>query len=80
MPIMDGFEASEVIFKIMADSPDMYPNVETHIVALTSYTEMKTKVRCLEMGMKEVQHKPLNSVELKRVIAYYHHGIDSQRY
>ena len=27
MPIMDGFEASEIIFKMMSDSPDMYPNV-----------------------------------------------------
>ena len=66
---MDGFEASEAIFKIMADSPDMYPNVETHIVALTSYTDQTTKEKCLNMGMKEVQHKPLNAVELKRVVA-----------
>ena len=62
------------------ESPELYPLVETHIIALTSYTDLKTKIKCLGMGMKEVQHKPLNSEKLKRVVAQYHYGIDAHRY
>ena len=80
MPIMDGFEASTEILNMRAENPEMYIGTETNIVALTSYTDLKTKTRCLGLGMKEVLHKPLNSDELKRAVATYHFDIGEEKY
>jgi CheY-like chemotaxis protein len=49
-------------------------------VALTSYTDQESRTRCLEIGLKEVLHKPLNSDELKRIIATYHLDIETQKF
>ena len=80
MPIMDGFDSSTEILKIRASNPEVYSQIETNIVALTSYTDLSTKTRCLDIGLKEVLHKPLNSDELKRAVALYHFDIGSEKY
>jgi two-component system, sensor histidine kinase and response regulator len=80
MPIMDGFDASTHILKMRADNPQVFPNHLTTIIALTSYTDLSTKTRCLEIGCKEVLHKPLNADELKRVLAMYHCDIPLTKY
>ena len=36
--------------------------------------------RCLDIGMKEVFHKPLKSEDLKRMIFMYHFGLTKLQY
>ena len=50
MPVMDGFDASALILKKRAENPTIFPNHKTTIIALTSYTDMSTKSKCLEIG------------------------------
>ena len=61
MPNMDGFEASEIIIKMMRDMKEAN---FCNIVALTSYTDQETRDRCLKIGLKDVMHKPLGANEL----------------
>ena len=58
MPIMDGFESSEMIFKISRDD-----NILNYcsIVAMASYTDMDIKERCLSIGMKDMLCRLINS-------------------
>ncbi len=68
MPEMDGYEASEHILNILKqDNNQDY----CHIVALTSYTGMEIRQRCLKIGMKDVINKPLNHKDLQRIV-YFH--------
>jgi len=61
MPEMDGFEASERIISILKkDKNEDY----CHIVALTSYTGLDIRQRCLNIGMKDTITKPLNHKDL----------------
>ena len=61
MPEMDGFEASERIISILKkDNNEDY----CHIVALTSYTGLDIRQRCLNIGMKDTITKPLNHKDL----------------
>ena len=78
MPVMDGFDASTEIFNIRAQNPEVYADTMTNIIALTSYTDLKTKIRCQNLGMKEVLHKPLKSDEIKRAVALYHLDIEQE--
>ena len=68
MPEMDGFEASKQILKLTADAgePD-YVN----IVALTSFTSLDVRKRVVEIGIKEMVNKPINHIELQRVLLLY---------
>ena len=80
MPVMNGYVATEKILEIRAQNPGLYPETETHIIALTSYTDHQAKEKCFSLGMKEVHHKPMNAVDLRRAVAWYHHGIDPLKY
>ena len=49
---MDGYEASEKILEILKNDNNLD---YCHIVALTSYTGMDVRQRCLSIGMKEMK-------------------------
>ena len=68
MPEMDGYEASEHILNVLKeDNNEDY----CHIVALTSYTGLDVRQRCMKIGMKDMINKPLNSKDLQRMV-YFH--------
>jgi PAS domain S-box-containing protein len=62
MPIMSGFEATEVIRKEEKDA-------HIPIIAMTAQAYAQDRKRCLECGMDEHLAKPLTKSELKSVIA-----------
>ena len=80
MPVMDGFDSGEQILKLRADNPQFFPQIKTTIIALTSYTDLSSRKRCLDLGFKEVINKPINADELKRIIAQYHFDIQIDKY
>ena len=55
---MDVFESSEMIFKILRDDNNLD---YCSIVAITAYTGMDLKERCLSIGMKDKLSKLINS-------------------
>ena len=55
MPIIDGFESSDRIIKILRDDNNLD---YCSIVAMASYTDMDIKERCLRIGMKYMLCKP----------------------
>ena len=56
MPIMDGFKASEKIFGITKAKDD---EDYCRIVALTSYSDSKTREKASKIGMKDLINKPM---------------------
>lgn len=68
MPIMDGFDATQSILKIIKDADD--PDY-CRIVALTSYTAEETRDRILNLGAKDMINKPLSNKDLQRMV-YLH--------
>ena len=52
MPVMDGIEATTQILRIMPRTSNGQKDM-THIIALSSYTNEKTKLKCHEVGMKD---------------------------
>ena len=79
MPVMDGFDATENILKMIKDNPEKTSHA-CNIVALTSYTDNKTIERCYSIGMKDVIHKPLDYNTLKRIVMIYHYGLSEPQY
>lgn len=74
MPEMDGFQSTEKILEALHDSQEG-PSAICNIVALTSYTDQKTRERCLDLGMKDVYNKPLDASSLKRILLLYYYGL-----
>ncbi|WP_017293757.1 PAS domain S-box protein [Geminocystis herdmanii] len=62
MPVMSGYEATEKIREINKNIP---------IIALTACTVKGEKEKCLELGMTDYLHKPINSEEFSRIISQY---------
>ncbi len=56
MPIMDGWETT-LALKILINHGTI-PKIP--IVGLTAFTTRKDLEKCMQAGMKEVMHKPLN--------------------
>ncbi len=54
MPVMDGFQATQEIRKLLGDT--------IHIVALTAYNTEDFKKKCFEMGMDNFLTKPVNDI------------------
>jgi len=69
MPVMNGYQASENIIKILKEAGD---EDYCHIVALTAYTSSNIIQNCLNIGMKEVYQKPFHNKDLQKVI-YKHY-------
>jgi CheY-like chemotaxis protein len=67
MPIMDGFEASRNIKRLMEEGViDRCP-----IVAVSANDTEEDKRRCLEAGMDEHCSKPLMEDVLRKVLLKY---------
>ena len=49
-----------------------FENRDCEIVALTAFSDEKTKNTCREIGIKEVLNKPANIDMLMRLIMIYH--------
>ena len=62
MPIMDGFEASKKILEL---------NESQNIVACTSQISKTIKLECLEIGMRDVIYKPIEKIELIKILLQY---------
>ena len=60
MPIMDGFEATQELRRLIASQSIRGPNY-THIIALTAYANDHFKEKCLSSGMEQVLTKPISS-------------------
>ena len=67
MPVMDGFEAATKILSLCENL-----NFETNIVALTSYTSNEVKIKCIDIGMREVYSKPVSSESLIEILQNYY--------
>ena len=67
MPVMGGEEATEHILKLM---PKPKPGEEelTHIVACTSFTNIKLQENCINIGMKKVYTKPIKPPHLNEIM------------
>ena len=59
MPVMDGFEATQLIRAVEKESGKRTP-----IVALTAHAMKGDRERCLEAGMDDYISKPINNKEL----------------
>ena len=56
MPEMNGFDATEKIIKILRSSNKTN---SCKVVALTSFTDQKTRERCKSIGFVDFQNKPI---------------------
>ena len=63
MPEMDGFEATNEIRKIQAQT-----GLRTPIIALTAHASQADRMRCLTAGMDEYLAKPIRADDLFRLI------------
>lgn len=62
MPVKDGYQATQEILNLDKDC---------NIIALTSYTGDDVKKKCLDLKMKEVFNKPLQSKQLLSSVHKY---------
>jgi two-component system, sensor histidine kinase len=67
MPEMDGFQATEAIRKLDAQS-------QIPIIALTAHAMVGDRQRCLEAGMNDYLPKPLDLVRLVEMVEGYAAG------
>jgi len=64
MPVMDGYEATKVLRKMMVEQEIE----EIPIIALSANDSDDDKLRCKEVGMQEHLSKPLKEERLKRIM------------
>lgn len=64
MPVMNGFEATTAIMNMIKEGT--IPNVP--VIALTAYSDEKTKKKCYEVGMKGVLTKPIVASQLFAIL------------
>ena len=74
---MDGYEASEKILEILKNDNNLD---YCHIVALTSYTGMDVRQRCLSIGMKEMINKPINSKDLQKIVYLHFYRLSPEEF
>jgi signal transduction histidine kinase/CheY-like chemotaxis protein len=65
MPVMDGYEATEMIRQLPA------PFCNVPIIALTADAMKEDKARCLEIGMNDFISKPFRLKEIESVLKKY---------
>ncbi len=65
MPVMDGYQATEEIRRLEAESDD---SKHVPIIALTAHALAGDKAKCLEAGMDEWVTKPFTRKELNEVL------------
>ena len=67
MPIMDGFDASEIILKMQSEK--QAPKCE--IIALSAFVNQPYIERCMNIGMAQFMNKPAQSKDIKELIRKY---------
>lgn len=65
MPIMDGCQATVKLINMMNEG--IIPKI--HIVGLTAFTNSTDIENCINAGMSDILHKPLNLKEFKEILA-----------
>ena len=65
MPLMDGFECTKKLKKMMEDREIL----EIPIIAVSANESLKDKEKCKQIGIVEHVSKPLNEAILRRVLA-----------
>ncbi len=68
MPVMNGFEATQLLREFSPDVP---------IIALTAYASEKEKIKVLECGCSEMITKPINIKQFRVLISKYLSGSKS---
>lgn len=63
MPILDGVEVAQQVYREMANPPV--------IVAMTAHRDNEERNRCLQAGMKEFITKPISIEELRQLLDRY---------
>ncbi|CAK74213.1 unnamed protein product (macronuclear) [Paramecium tetraurelia] len=63
MPLMDGYETTQKLIS-------RYGN-QIKIIACTAYTDSETKQRCYDIGMSYFLNKPVNIVELQKILIQF---------
>ena len=63
MPVMDGYEAAAKIKNLKTNAPA--------IIALTAYSAIENKGKCLAAGFDDYLSKPFNADELNEVLLKY---------
>jgi signal transduction histidine kinase/CheY-like chemotaxis protein len=66
MPVMDGFEATDRIRQLEANTSRRIP-----IVALTAHAQQGDRERCLDAGMDDYLSKPINRQELESRLQFW---------
>ena len=66
MPIMNGYEATEIIRSLKTIN-----KATTPIVALTAHTQNSERIKCKEFGMNDFLTKPYTIEDLTKVIYAY---------
>jgi PAS domain S-box-containing protein len=69
MPVMGGFEATELIRAIEKDK-----GLHTPIVAMTAYAMETDRERCLQSGMDYYISKPIDPLELYKILMQINKG------
>ena len=67
MPFMDGFEATRHIIAYLKNLSIRLP----HIIAVTGYSDQAHKDLCIQAGMEQVLHKPVDASILKNMMENY---------
>ena len=65
MPVMDGFDATIVIRKLLKEAGSKQPL----IIALTAYNTAGFEEKCYEAGMDRFLSKPLDYSALKLILS-----------
>ena len=74
MPIMDGYDATKKIIKIIGENNiiNSDSNYDCKVVAITAFVNDENKKKCYRSGMVEVLHKPVAYDRLKLVFDKYY--------
>ena len=62
LPVMDGYEVLKQFKKMKTEVP---------VIAQTAYSMSNEKDKCIELGCSDFLTKPLNIIQLRKVISKY---------
>lgn len=68
MPVMDGFQATQKIRELEAQSAEL---MHTPIIALTANAQFSDREKCIQAGMDDYLSKPFQLEQMASVIAHW---------